>query len=456
MPTSRKPIAPRQGGTLGLLVRGWPRLSQTFVLDEVLALERLGLPLRIFALSSERSEALTQPEVAAVRAPVEFLDVRVARRRAALAAHLRALLASPARYLRTAWYVARHPEWDRGYHAASRGRCLTMAASLAATLRRAARGSDGAGGAPVTRLHAHFAHDPALVALLTHRLTRLPWSFTAHARDLYQVPPAAVAERAAAAEAVVACCAANAEYLRGLLDGGLRQRVRLIHHGVDVAAFQPAAGRDSGGAPGRDATAPRIVSAGRLVEKKGFGDLLAACRTLKERGLRFRLELYGDGPLREALAAAVERFGLHGEVVLAGPRTRPELRAALQHADLFALTPFVDREGDRDGIPNVLLEAMACGLPVVSTTIPGVVEVVRHGADGLLAAPRDVEGSAVHLAALLADRGLRARLGGEARRAVVERFDRRASAAALAALLSPRPTPASIPTTSPAGAGGSA
>ncbi|HEX9342804.1 MAG TPA: glycosyltransferase [Actinomycetota bacterium] len=439
MKTSREPQRPATPA-LGVLVRGWPRLSQTFVLDEVLALERLGLRLRIFALTSTSTEALTQPELTAVRAPVEYLDGGTPRRRTAVAAHLRALLASPPRYLATAWYVARHPEWDRGYHAASRGRCLTLAATLAATLRRAGR--EGEGGA-VGRLHAHFAHDPALVALLTHRLTGIPWSFTAHARDLFQVPPAAVADRVAAAEAVVTCCGPNADYLRDVLGDGLGERVRLIHHGVDVEAFQPATGhgpgrnREGDRDAARDAAAPRIVSVGRLVEKKGFADLLAACHRLKQRGQRFHLELYGDGPLGEELAATVDRLGLGDEVVLAGSRTRPELRAALRRADLFALTPFVTADGDRDGIPNVLLEAMACGLPVVSTTVAGVTEVMRHGADGLLAPPRDVDAIADHLAVLLADERLRARLGGQARRTVVERFDGRDAAATLAALLAP-------------------
>ncbi len=436
MTTSRKPEG---SAALGYLVRGWPRLSQTFVLDEVLALERLGLRLRIFALSSSRTEALAQPEVAAVRAPVEFLDG--GSRRAAVAAHLGALMASPWRYLRTAAYVARHPEWDRAYHAASRGRCLTLAVRLAGTLRRAGGPGGEAGGAAVSRLHAHFAHDPALVALLTHRLTGIPWSFTAHARDLFQVPPAAVAERVAAAETVVTCCAPNADYLRGLLGDGLGRRVHLVHHGVDVASIQPGAPQGDG-EQRRDAATPRIVSVGRLVEKKGFADLLAACRRLKDGGQRFRCELYGDGPLREELAATVDRLGLGGEVVLAGSRTRPELLAALRRADVFALTPFVTADGDRDGIPNVLLEAMACGLPVVSTSIDGVTEVVRDGVDGLLAAPRDVDAIAAHLAQLLADEQLRTRLGRAARRRVVESFAAATTATTLAGLLAPAASPA--------------
>jgi glycosyltransferase involved in cell wall biosynthesis len=180
---------------------------------------------------------------------------------------------------------------------------------------------------------------------------------------------------------------------------------------------------------------PLLVSAGRLVDKKGFGDLLEACGRVKQAGVGFRLVLYGDGPLAGELAATVDRLGLAGEVTLAGPCTRAELAAALRRADAFALTPFVAADGDRDGIPNVLLEAMASGLPLVTTSAGGIPEAVSHGVEGLVAAPRDVDAIAAHLAALLCDPAARARLGAAARRAAVERFDRLAEVERLAGLL---------------------
>jgi len=422
-------------------VRSWPRLSQTFVLDEVLALERLGLRLEIFALSHS-GETLVQPEVALVAAPVAYLD-GVPWWRAG-AGHLRLLLAAPGRYLRTAWYVARHREADRGYRAASRAACFAAAVRLAGRLRAERRA-----GRPPAGLHAHFAHDPALVALLAHRLTGLPWSFTAHARDLWQVPAAALADRVASARLAVTCCRAGTDHLRALVPERLRERVRLVHHGVDVDAFRPRARSTGGGAlrsappdppadpPGWEGATgpPRIVSVGRLVAKKGFGDLLAACRLLADRGLPFRLDVYGDGPLRAALAAEVERLGLAGQVRLEGARARRELAAALREADVFALTPLVTADGDRDGIPNVLLEAMACGLPVVTTAVGGIPEVVLDDVNGLLAPAGDPGAVAGRLAALLADAPARARLGRAARRTMLERFDARAAAAELAALL---------------------
>jgi glycosyltransferase involved in cell wall biosynthesis len=404
------------------LVRSWPRLTQTFVLDEVLALERLGLRLQVFALSRPDG-APVQPESAAVRAPVGYLDGGRGGR--ALLDHLLAALAAPARYLGTAWYVARRSEADRGYRVSSRAGCFTMAVRLAGRLRAERR----QGRAPA-RLHAHFAHDPALVALLTHRLTGVPWSFTAHARDLWQVPGGAVAERIASASLTVACCQAGAEHLRELAGPRLRQRVRLVHHGVDVRRFRPAP------AP-RPPGPSRIVSVGRLVEKKGHADLLAACRLLKDDGRRFRLDVYGDGPLRERLEAEIARLDLGEEVALLGARPRDDLLPALQAADLFALTPVVTADGDRDGIPNVLLEAMACGLPVVTTRVGGIGEVVAYGHSGLLAAPHDVAAVAGHLRRLLADQAARRRMGQAARRAVVERFDARDASAELADLLAP-------------------
>jgi glycosyltransferase involved in cell wall biosynthesis len=418
VPPSPEASAPH----VAYLVRSWPRLTQTFVLDEVLALERLGLRLQVFALSRP-DDALVQPECGAVRAPVGYLDGRGGWRTPV--DHLRAALAAPARYLGTAWYVARRAEADRGYRVSSRGACFTMAVRLAGRLRAARR----QGRAPA-RLHAHFAHDPALVALLTHRLTGVPWSFTAHARDLWQVPGGAVAERIASAWVTVACCQAGAERLRELAGPRLRERVRLVHHGVDVRRFLPAP------APRRPGP-PRIVSVGRLVEKKGHADLLAACRLLKEAGQAFRLDVYGDGPLRERLEAEVARLDLGEEVALLGARARDELLPALQAADVFALTPVVAGDGDRDGIPNALLEAMACGLPVVTTRVGGVGELVEHGRTGVLAAPGDVAGIAGQLRSLLGDRQARRRVGQAARRAVVERFDARDASAELADLLAP-------------------
>ncbi len=403
---------------IGYILRSFPRLSQTFVLGEILALEERGVPLRIFAATNPR-EPVVQPQVAAVRAPVRYLDQ--ASRDELRAAHLRVARRSPGRYAAARAYVRQRADLDTGYTAASRFACFDQAVALTDHLQR----SGGVG-----HLHAHFAHDPTLVALLVHRLTGIPFSFTAHARDLFQIPRHVLVERVAAATAVVTCCGANLDYLDEVLPPELRAKVRLIHHGVNLDGFRPA----DEPAPAADARGPLILSVGRLVEKKGFPDLLRAAALLKQSGRRFRLAIYGDGPLRPKLERLAAELGLGDELELPGERPQRDLLPAFQAAQIFALTPFVTEDGDRDGVPNVLVEAMACGLPAVSTAVAGIPELVRHGENGLLCAARDVEAIAAMLARLLDDEQERRRMGEAARRTVVEHFDVRAAARTLAEL----------------------
>ena len=393
-------------GRVAYVVRSWPRLSQTFVLNEVLAVERLGCELSIFAMVRS-GEELVQPQLAQVRAPVHYLDDDPGpsgaspQRRASLG-HARA------------WATAKgRRSLGAGYATVSPTTSLRLATRLADAIGRSA-----AEGRPIDHIHAHFAHDPALVAMFAHQLTGLPFSFTAHARDLYGVPRPALVARARAASAIITCCQANVDHLHTQLPARLRSRVRLIHHGVDLSAFAPL------GAEVPAATAaPLIVSVGRLVEKKGFTDLLAALGLRRTRGVRFRCVIYGEGPLRDALEHQRRALGLEDVVELAGQRRQDEVAAELTRAQVFALTPCVTADGDRDGVPNVLAEAMASGLAVVATPVGGIEDLVRHGDNGLLAPPHDAPAIADAIGELLADTALRERLGAAARRTVEADFD---------------------------------
>jgi glycosyltransferase involved in cell wall biosynthesis len=209
-------------------------------------------------------------------------------------------------------------------------------------------------------------------------------------------------------------------------------KVRVIHNGVNLQEFQP-----NGPKPERvsdPSQPPLIMSASRLVEKKGFPDLLEACRRLKQQGYTFRCVIYGEGSLAKELAALIKQLDLGDCVTLAGACTQQELRQLLPQADIFALTPFVTEDGDRDGVPTVLVEAMACGLPVVSTTVAGVPELVTHESNGLLATPHDVETITAELATLLTDATKRQQFGQAARSTVSEHFDLHRSARQLAEL----------------------
>jgi glycosyltransferase involved in cell wall biosynthesis len=384
------------------LTRSWPRLSQTFIVNEVLALERLGVELEIFAMEPSREE-VRQPQVGDVRSPVTFLHGSER-----LRDHLLVALRHPGRYLRAAVFARRNPDLASGYATATSTECFRYAVTVAArTLRLRRRGTE------VAHLHAHFAHDPALIALLVRRLTGLTYSVTAHARDLYQIPQRSLRVRAADATSVLTCCEANKHYLNVELASG-SGKVRVIHHGVDLHQFSPA--------PHRPAQRVQIVSVGRLVEKKGFPDLLEACASIAA-DRSFTLTVYGDGPMRPELEQLRDDLGLREVVTFAGELDSTHIVAALRQADVFAITPFVTVDGDRDGVPNVVVEALASGLPVVATKVGGVGEAVTHRRNGLLAEPRDVAAIAANLKELIGDPDLRAELGAAARHTVEQSFD---------------------------------
>ena len=402
--------------SVAYVVRSWPRLSQTFVLNELLALERAGLDISIFALT-RANEPLVQPQVARVAATVHYLDAPI---RGRIRSHLQVFGSSPKRYVATLLFAVTRRQLYGGY---TRSHAL---GAFGKAVRVAAHVQQGHQPTRFTHIHAHFAHDPALIGLLAHRLTGLPFSFTAHARDLYQIPAAALVERAREAAVVVTCCQANVEHMARVL--GSQRSIELIYHGVDLQMFRPDATRNENGMP-------RIVSVGRLVEKKGFDDLVRACAVLTARGRTFRCDIYGDGPCRAELEGLRDQLGLAGIVSFRAPRTQVDLLPVYQQADIFALTPRITQDGDRDGVPNALVEAMACGIPVVSTHVGGTAELVTDGVNGLLAPSTDVDAIADCLAELLDDGARRRRLGKGAAD-TARRFDGDAAARNLAALFS--------------------
>ena len=407
---------------IAYIVRSFPRLSQTHILNEVLGLERLGHDISIFGMTRS-GESLVQDGVAHIKRPPEFLDAALQRPVWALARdHLLVLATHPARYAGTIGFLSRRPYLTAGYTTTTRMKAFGQAVYLAADLQRRSRD----GRRHIDHIHSHFAHDPTLIALLVKRLTGMSYSFTAHARDMLQIPASSLAERVDQATAVVTICQANVDYIDRVAPQRDDGKIRLIHTGIDVEAWRPPT------SPRLPSTAPLIVVVSRLVEKKGLLDLVHALALVKARGKRFRCAVYGEGPLLPELRSARDALGLTEEVGLAGPATQTELRDVLRRADIFALTPFVTADGDREGLPSSVLEAMASGLPVVATAVAGIPEAIDHGRTGLLAAPRDIEDIAGHLESLVEDPALRRRLGAGAREAI----ERHWSAGAVARELS--------------------
>jgi glycosyltransferase involved in cell wall biosynthesis len=400
---------------IGYLLRSYPRLSQTFILNEILALEGIGVSIQIFAQTNPH-EKVVQMQVDQVRAPVHYLDEDIQPRslRKMLHENAQVVWLHPKGYLRSLVYLAANRGIDQGYTASSRWECFLRAVHLIYLLLLNERST----GKKIDHLHAHFAHDPALIAYLVHGMTGMPFSFTAHARDLFQVPEKVLADRIQQAKAVITCCRANLEYLKQLAPSQ-QSKFSLVYHGVNLKDFQPASNAGASSL----LKVPLILSVGRLVEKKGFQDLLQALLIVKKRGENFQCAIYGDGPLCQQLEEWIEQHDLAGDISLKGDRTQQELISVFQNATLFILTPVQTEDGDRDGIPNVLVEAMAVGLPVITTAVSGIPELVEDHLNGLLYQPHDVEGIASGIIELLRSGEKRRQFGEAASKKVREQFD---------------------------------
>lgn len=395
---------------VGYVLPIFPQLSETFIANEILLLERLGVPIRVYSCSKPTA-VVPHRCVRLIQAPVHYVPESPAESLQLLHANRTIYRLEPSRYRRTARYVL-----ARSFREGTdTWRRFLQAAYIASEIRR-----DG-----VRHLHACFASMAAQVAMLANMLTGVPYSFSGHAKDIYTTSGSDLRDKIRRAEFVVTCTRANQKHLQDLVDSGERHKISLSYHGVDVAKFHP---REQV----RSTEHPLILSVGRLVEKKGFADLLRACAVLRGKGYPIRCFIVGEGPERSLLERMARSLGLKNVVTLPGACSQEELLEIYRQATVFVLPCRTLRNGDRDGIPNVLLEAMAVGLPVVSSAISGIPELIQSGQNGLLVKECDGDAllSAVEL--LLQNAELRERLAENARTTVVRNFDSRTTVGRLA------------------------
>jgi len=372
---------------VAFVLKGYPRLSETFIAQEIAALERRGLQIMIASLrrpTDGRRHAVHDEIRASLLYLPEYLLLEPLR---VLRGWLKSRKLAAYRETRALWFkdLLRDPTANRIRRF---GQALVLAAELPPD---------------ITRLHAHFLHTPASVARYAALLRGLPWSGSAHAKDIWTTPEWEKREKLASCEWLVTCTAANREHLAALAPPG---RVELAYHGIDLARFAPS----SSPARARDGRNPAdpvvILSVARLVEKKGTEVLLEALARLP-RHLHWRFVHVGGGPLRGKLVRQAQRLGIHPRVTWRGALTQDKLLAEYRSADLFALASRIAADGDRDGLPNVLMEAQSQALACVATRVSAIPELVRDGQTGVL-----VEDS--HPAALA--RALEALIGNPARR----------------------------------------
>jgi glycosyltransferase involved in cell wall biosynthesis len=281
----------------------------------------------------------------------------------------------------------------------------------------------------ITHLHAHWATYPATVAYVVHLISDLPFSMSAHAYDIYMIPRMLPA-KIRAARFVVTCAKANAAFLRQLPGPEVADKVLVNYHGVDVTRFAPPA--DAKPTNGR----LTIVSCGQLERYKGMHILIAACAELHQHGTALECWIVGEGPKKTELQHQIERLGLCGHVHLSGARPHGEVAELLRKADVFALASELGgKSGRRDVIANVIVEAMATGLPVVASRIPGVEELVDDGVTGYLVQPNRADQLAAAIRRLADRPDERRRLGQAARRRILQDFDSSKNVRLLAQLL---------------------
>ncbi len=397
---------------VGYILKMFPRLSETFILNEILELERLGVALRIFSLKRPVDSAL-HPQTKFVRGTVTYLPEGIWRQ------PVRILLANIAvwrRYPTTYRRVLTH--LVRRWRTKSFGDSL-LRFSQACCLIREMKG--------VTHLHAHYANIPSKVALLVHRITGIPYSVTTHAKDIFQnaaITSSPVQERLRQAHFVVG----NSDYAANHIRANIADQpaVYTIYNGINVNFFALR---------NQEPVERVILSVGRLVEKKGFGDLIDACHLLKQRGISFRCNLVGGGILSKTLKEKIKSLGLREQVRMLGPLSQEQLLPHYERAMIFALPCIEAADGDRDIIPNVVKEAMAVGVPVVTSRFPAIDELVEHGVNGLLVPPSNAVALAECLEFLLSDTALRQCLARQARTVIEEHFDCRVNFARLRLLL---------------------
>lgn len=393
---------------IGYVIKMYPRFSETFIVTEILALEEAGWDLQVFSLRTP-TDGRFHPSLAGVQAPVSYLQPNSLK-----AEHLWAALAS---YLQQVGPI----DHDQ---LAELTRAEPRDAAQALDLARAVR------AAGITHLHAHFGSVATTVARLAAMLAGIGYSFTAHAKDIFhaEVDPGDLRQKLADARAVVTVSDYNLRYLHEHY-GSAASAVTRIYNGIDLEQFRFRAEEDR-----RVPAVPTIAAVGRLVEKKGFDDLISAAAILRDRGIAFRLQIAGAGPQADQLQAQIMINDLGDRVELLGPLPQDQVRALVGAADVFAAPCVVGADGNRDGLPTVLLEAMALGTPCVSTPVTGIPEAIEHRRTGLLVGERDVSGLVDALTELITDRGLATELARAARTKIETDYDARRQSSAVGAL----------------------
>lgn len=389
--------------TVAVVVKGYPRLSETFIAQEILGLEQRGIDLRIVSLRhpTDTAHHAVHAEIAA---PIAYLPEYMHR--------------EPTRVLS----AFRHARQLPGYHSSWRAFAADLRRDRTPNrIRRFGQACVMAAeiDPAVNRIHAHFLHTPGSVARYAALMLGLPFSLSGHAKDVWTTPDWELREKLRDADWTVTCSAAAAQRLRSLAPGAPTE---LLYHGLDLDRFPPFSRRASN-RDGSVADDPvRLFSVSRAVKKKGL-DLLLEALALLPPAASWRLTHIGAGPELPSLQRLAAAHGVAHRIDWMGAQPQAGVLTSLRAADLFVLAPQILKSGDRDGLPNVLMEAQSQSLAVVSTAVSGIPEFIVDGETGLLVPAGDVTALSAALLRLIRDPALRNRMGAAGEQRVHAAFD---------------------------------
>ncbi|WP_320169576.1 glycosyltransferase family 4 protein [Maridesulfovibrio sp.] len=401
MNTMKQPV-------LAMILKGYPRISETFISNEIRLLEQRGVKIHIISMRRPR-ENFAHKSISEIKAAVSYLP-------STLEGCLEQLFGSPEfdaglrdpRYGQDAEFTKRIDSIWKTY--ADTGSEASFKHMLQAEfiVEKILPGSD------IFHFHAHFAHSPCSVARNASRLSGLPFSFTAHAKDIYTQKPEKITAKISEAKFAVTCTGYNCNYLQSIAPEG--KPIHKVYHGIDLDLFssgkQPVCGSPY-----------EIFTVARFTAKKGLPTVFRALKELDEKGVEFSYKIVGDGDEREQTLNMLKELGIENRCTWLGTKTHEEVLELYRKADLFALGCEIASNGDRDGIPNVLAESMAMSVPVVATTVSGIPELIENGKTGLLVEPGDHASMAEAMEKMLTDQELRQAVIPAAKERVHEIFD---------------------------------
>ena len=384
--------------TIAVVLKGYPRLSETFIAQEIRNLEQAGLELVLISLRHP-TDTKRHPVHEEIEAPVSYLPEYLHDEPTRTARGWRTARRLPG-YARAHRMFRADLKRDRTRNRVRRfGQACVAAAEMPAD---------------VTHLYGHFIHTPGSVTRYAAAMLDLPFSISAHAKDIWTSPDWELSEKLGDAVWTVTCTKGGADHLRTLAPDP--SKVHLVYHGLDLSRFPPPPQRVATDGP------VRIVTVGRAVEKKGLDVLLRAAAALPD-DLEWHLTHIAGGPLLDELKTLADELGISDRVTWLGQQAQRRVLEEYRRSDIFALLCRIAADGDRDGLPNVIVEAQSQRLPVLSTHISGIPELIEDEVNGLLVAPDDVDATAEALERMIRNGKARLRWGAEGERRVRSAFD---------------------------------